>query len=172
MSWLAVVLVAEAIAFMYLRVRNWKRLLIPRRVVRFPQLCPACMQSGPITNVLEASWSKTISPWRGEALHLEVPYCKVCGETINRRRQVAWRVGLCTVALTFCALYVVSEQLNFDWRRSLAISIGVCFAICWPLNELWGNRKRALVLRRYNHNHADCRVKNTLYWEALRRANL
>ena len=170
--WLPIILVVEAFAFFYLRVRRWKRLTLSRNSIHFPKLCPNCISSNPIIDVFEASWSKTISFRKSEFLHLHIPYCEQCGNAINHNRQKARKIGLLAAVITFATLWYLSIVKENEPQSMLAIFIGLCFAIAWPLNELWGNHKRALILRRYNDRFIDLKIKNDLYCEALRQANL
>ena len=168
---IGIILALEAILFLYVRLRTWKRIVVARNSIRFPKLCPCCLFSEPSVEVFESSSSRKVSFRKSEFLHLNVPYCRSCGETITKHRQISRWTAFALAVVGFGILYACSAVDVNDYRDLFAIFIGLFFAIGWPIHELWGNRKRSLVLKRYNDQVLVIKIKSPIYHEALRQMN-
>lgn len=167
----AVLVAIEAFYFLWLRERSWIRVILPRKRIVFPSLCPSCIFGTPETDVVEGSFSRTVGPTRKEFVSLSVPYCKVCGTALNQDRKRAWNTCVALVIMIVAGSWLWMSLNAPVGHEFLGTASMIGLPIVWPIYSLSSHRKRAFCARRYNQHVIDVRVKHAMYAEALRHLN-
>jgi hypothetical protein len=108
------------------RMAAWSAVTVPKKSYDFPALCPDCLQTGPLTNVLIPA-----------DLRIEIPFCEACAARQARWRRLARPLMILAVLIAFAAM------IWFDLRKLVAFWI----AIALVLPTVWLTDYRGRVVR-------------------------
>jgi uncharacterized membrane protein len=100
-----------------------------------------------------------------------VPYCKTCGDRLNRDRQRTWSISAVLAILIVSGSWLWIRINEPEGHEFLGTASLIALPLIWPIYSVFSHRRRALSVRWYNGRVVDVRVKNSVYAEALKKAN-